>query len=174
MDVTTFDRLCRQVSGSVSRRRLSLGAATTAFGLAFANLNDDIDEADARRRKRRRRKNKRKGQQPGTPQPPGNTCTQTTCGNACVNLKSDNTNCGSCGKACGEGFTCCEGFCRRLASDNGNCGACGNECFLSGSRFCICGICLFCPLGAIGDHDACTCDCPAGQQNCGGVCRAVC
>lgn len=79
-----------------------------------------------------------------------------------------------CCPACRPGLKCCNGRCRATQTDNGNCGTCGNECFLSGSRFCACGMCVFCPLGATLSQATCSCDCPAEQTNCGGVCRASC
>ncbi|HEY1958920.1 MAG TPA: hypothetical protein VGH28_25080 [Polyangiaceae bacterium] len=47
------------------------------------------------------------------PQETAPTCTgtQTACGSACVDLQSDDANCGACGHACGTGSTCTSGFC---------------------------------------------------------------
>ena len=78
---------------------------------------------------------------------------QTACGGDagapyCANLKTDNGNCGSCGKACPSGQACVAGacagactqdqtlcagdggaaYCANLQSDNANCGACGALC----------------------------------------------
>ena len=90
---------------------------------------------------------------------------QTACGATCVNLQTDNTNCGSCGNACPTGQTCatgrcacatgtslCSGACVNLLTSNTNCGACGNAC----------------PTG-----QTCTvgrCACPTGQTACGTTC----
>lgn len=44
---------------------------------------------------------------------PGGECTpeQTDCDGACVDIFSDPQNCGACGMACGDGFTCDSGSC---------------------------------------------------------------
>jgi hypothetical protein len=78
----------------------------------------------------------------------------TDCGGSCVDLTSDNNNCGACGNACGEGMYCnsfgecdpsggggtittpvcaegltyCGGACVDLGSDPNNCGGCGAGC----------------------------------------------
>ncbi len=78
------------------------------------------------------------------------TCPQETpdtCEGACVDLDTDDTNCGECGNvcpsdetceggacrcgsgpACGSGLTCCNGACVNLLTDLNNCTACGNAC----------------------------------------------
>jgi hypothetical protein len=163
MDDTAFDDVARLAASTRSRRWFALKlAGGIAAGIAgFTMLEPETTEA----RKRRRRRKKRKGQ---------DRCELTVCDGQCVDLKSDQNNCGACGEACAEGLTCCDGVCRALESDNSNCGACGTECFLSGSRFCACGVCVFCPLGATIAAGSCSCDCPDGQTNCNGVCRDTC
>jgi hypothetical protein len=67
----------------------------------------------------------------------------TKCGNVCVQLGSDNLNCGACGNACGGGLVCsgggcavtcqagltnCSGSCVDTAIDDANCGTCANVC----------------------------------------------
>jgi len=42
---------------------------------------------------------------------------QTACGSACVTLATDTNNCGNCGRACSNGFTCTAGACA-LATGN--------------------------------------------------------
>jgi hypothetical protein len=66
---------------------------------------------------------------------------QTACGNACVNLLTDPSNCGACGNSCGAGAcsngtcTCsggylamCNGTCVNTSTDSNNCNGCGNVC----------------------------------------------
>jgi hypothetical protein len=73
---------------------------------------------------------------------------QTCCNGTCVNVDSDNTNCGACGNACSApqvcsagtchcsggpgcmaGETCCPGIgCVDLATDRNHCGACNKTC----------------------------------------------
>lgn len=169
MDSQRFDGLVRTFIASHSRRGLLAGTASVLMASwmhAFV-----VGETEARRRRKRKRRNKRKrrGGDAG-----GDQCEQTACNGLCVDVQSDPDNCGACDNACAADLACCDGRCRDLDRDNGNCGACGNECFLSGSRFCVCGACVFCPLGATLNSDTCTCDCPDGQTNCDGVCRDVC
>jgi hypothetical protein len=53
----------------------------------------------------------------------------TNCKGTCVNLTSNNGNCGSCGTICsGLSATCCNGKCTSLKSDVNNCGTCGHTC----------------------------------------------
>ena len=78
------------------------------------------------------------------------TCPQDapeTCNGVCVDLQSDEANCGACGvvcpegetcqagacrcggsRTCGSGLTCCSGTCVDLLTDLNNCTACGNVC----------------------------------------------
>jgi hypothetical protein len=68
---------------------------------------------------------------------------QTACNNICVDLATDEANCGACGKTCDVyvGFICskgrcvcsgdevdCDGFCADLDTDPYNCGTCGRSC----------------------------------------------
>jgi hypothetical protein len=123
------------------------------------------------------------------PCPPGSTCNwvgldapecksdcppgsgQTKCGDDCVNLQTDNNNCGSCGHVCVGSSACvnghctcnacgttgsnpysqiCDGQCVDLSSDPYNCGSCGNVCPDSVNGFrgiCNCGQCDGCAGG---------------------------
>lgn len=101
---------------------------------------------------------------------------QTYCRGRCVDLKTDPTHCGACGRTCSAGKQCINGRCRdsgggndcpagevrcgttcvNLSSDSSNCGSCGNVC-PSGSQ-CLNGTCS-------GGNE-----CPPGQTRCGTVC----
>lgn len=87
------------------------------------------------------------------------------CWAQCVDLISDEDNCGSCDNACGssqsciegscgcqEGYTDCGGSCVDLQFDFENCGSCGQEC--CHAEACVNGNCeLGCPQGLAGCHD---------------------
>ena len=101
--------------------------------------------------------------------PPGSG--QTKCGDQCVNLQTDNNNCGSCGHVCVGSSSCinghcgcntcgdsgnnpfsqiCGGQCTDTSSDPYNCGSCGNVCPDSVNGFrgiCNCGQCDGCAGG---------------------------
>ncbi len=68
---------------------------------------------------------------------------QTNCNGACVDLQSNNANCGICGNICGAGNRCqtarcvldcaaglteCSGTCVNLVTSEMHCGRCGNAC----------------------------------------------
>jgi hypothetical protein len=110
---------------------------------------------------------------------------QTGCGGGdagpalCTNLKTDNSNCGSCGnvcapaQACDDGacvFSCpsglvnCSGRCIDPATSNQFCGASGGCGADGGSAGTACGSGLTCSAGA------CTLICPTGLVSCGGKC----
>lgn len=68
---------------------------------------------------------------------PGPSC----CWKKCVNLMSDNLNCGFCGRRCWFGQTCCSGNCVDVMFDGWNCGACKNKCKIG--SFCKFGMCSY-------------------------------
>ena len=95
------------------------------------------------------------------------------CGNACVNVQLDPTNCGACGKACKAGQVCSAGSCAlgcfggtvQCAGPNGdvcvdpltspvNCGACGKAC----------------KAGEVCSAGQCGLSCAGGSTMCGGLC----
>jgi hypothetical protein len=65
---------------------------------------------------------------------------QRCCGGSCIDLGSDENNCGVCGNTCSAGRTCCSGACKDLASDTSNCGTCGTKCGSNTNR-CTAGQC---------------------------------
>ena len=68
---------------------------------------------------------------------PGRDC----CRKRCVNAKTDNLNCGECGKKCRYGEACCGGKCVNVLYDRKNCGRCKNKC--SKESFCQFGMCSY-------------------------------
>lgn len=77
-----------------------------------------------------------------------------SCDGTCVDLQTDEFNCGTCRDYCNAdwGETCCGGACVRLPQDPGNCGSCGNVC----------------PAGQRCNNGTCTAGaCSAGLSDCG-------
>ncbi len=66
---------------------------------------------------------------------------QDCCAGACIDTRSDESNCGACGAVCANGSTCCSGTCRTLATDVDNCGSCGSRCEGERSDRCTAGAC---------------------------------
>ena len=106
------------------------------------------------------------------------------CSLACVDVRSDTNNCGSCGAVCPPGDVCaggrcgqtcpadqaaCSGACVMLASDPTNCGRCGVVC--DQGRSCVAGSCA-CPAGQTRCGEACV-DTKTDSQNCG-ACETSC
>ncbi len=116
----------------------------------------------------------------------------------CVDTKTDNANCGGCGKACPAEQTCANGTCKSLCSagqvgcmpegggapycvsvqsDNTNCGSCGHVC--GGQQVCVMGACVgeclpnqkVCP-DSEGGAPLCA-DIQTDNENCGS-CGKVC
>ena len=95
------------------------------------------------------------------------------CGGACIELKSDNLNCGACGTACAAGKVCSAGACAETCStglsacptasptycadtlkDANNCGSCGTVC----------------ESGTACSSGECVTSCPTGEYACSGTC----
>jgi Stigma-specific protein, Stig1 len=90
---------------------------------------------------------------------------KTLCSGKCVNLQTDDKNCGSCGTVCSRGQSCvngtctsgggggggggcpsgqtkCNGKCVDLATDPNNCGSCGHVCPYGTNQLCCSGTCV--------------------------------
>jgi hypothetical protein len=85
----------------------------------------------------------------------------TLCGIRCINLNTDQNNCGRCGNVCPPGLdnappTCCNARCVDVSSDPNNCGKCGSVCT---PGVCCSGGC--CPPGSTCCGGGC---CPSGWQ----------
>ena len=91
------------------------------------------------------------------------------CGESCVNLATDPSNCGTCGTTCEVGLVCaggmcgvaciggtteCQDSCANLDVDPQNCGSCGNTC----------------PGGTVCSLGQCAVACGGGTTECDGVC----
>ena len=84
----------------------------------------------------------------------GITCNSglTGCNGACVDLTSDDQNCGSCNTVCGAnehcdngcvcdaGYTDCNGTCFNLQTDKNHCGNCSKVC--APGQSCVGGTCM--------------------------------
>ncbi|KAB2029697.1 hypothetical protein ES319_D05G181100v1 [Gossypium barbadense] len=53
---------------------------------------------------------------------------QFCCNRRCVDLKTDQYNCGRCGRTCNYSKICCEGKCVSPLSNEKHCGGCNNNC----------------------------------------------
>ncbi len=109
---------------------------------------------------------------------------ETRCGNICVNLQTDENNCGECGLpcaselsagvciggtcACSPGTTRCDDVCANTKRDPLNCGQCGNAC--PDAQECLDGACApeatVCPDGQTLCDDACV-NLQTDINNCG-------
>jgi len=112
---------------------------------------------------------------------PSSAC-ETCGGSACIDLRTDAQNCGTCGQACPSTATCVDGGCAcpgglaacgsgcaDLASDPDNCGACGAPC---GDLFCLTGACSA-DCGALASCSGACIDIMTDSRNCG-ACGADC
>lgn len=93
----------------------------------------------------------------------------TMCNGVCLDLNTDNNNCGFCGLRCRVNEICrvgrcgclstttmCGTTCSVLQSDNNNCGRCGLQC--AGGQQCLNSVCQT------------LIECPAGLTQCGNIC----
>ncbi len=108
----------------------------------------------------------------------------TNCGGTCVDLQSNNSNCGACGTLCSStggkscraglcqcpaGMTDCNGTCVSLATSSANCGACGEAC--ADGKTCQASLCA-CPTGTLECLGVCT-NVQTDKANCG-ACGVSC
>ncbi|XP_022137622.1 stigma-specific STIG1-like protein 1 [Momordica charantia] len=61
------------------------------------------------------------------------------CKKKCVNVETDQYNCGRCGKKCKHSKICCKGKCVNPMFNVKHCGGCNNEC--SKGSLCVYGMC---------------------------------
>ncbi|XP_039013716.1 stigma-specific STIG1-like protein 1 [Hibiscus syriacus] len=69
------------------------------------------------------------------------SATSTCCGNKCMDLATDDNNCGACNMKCKYREVCCRGECVDIAYDKRNCGACNHRC--QPGEFCVYGMCNY-------------------------------
>ncbi|XVE50698.1 hypothetical protein DITRI_Ditri01bG0184200 [Diplodiscus trichospermus] len=65
----------------------------------------------------------------------------TCCNNKCVDLATDNHNCGACKRKCRFTEVCCRGECVYLSFDKRHCGACNHRC--NPGEYCVYGMCNY-------------------------------
>lgn len=71
----------------------------------------------------------------------GSNSTMTCCNNKCIDVASDNDNCGACKNKCKFSQTCCRGQCVYVAYDKRHCGQCNHPCELG--ELCVYGLCNY-------------------------------
>jgi DNA-binding beta-propeller fold protein YncE len=131
MDGSPVDRFARALwSGGIARRTLARGLAGMVLAAGFANLDgEDADGKRGRKNAKKRRKGKKRrgggddggGGDGGDGGGGGNEpCPFTNCDGQCVDLESDNANCGACGRACVGDSICVGGFCAFAQGSEGD------------------------------------------------------
>ncbi|KAL5802423.1 hypothetical protein ACOSQ4_030728 [Xanthoceras sorbifolium] len=63
----------------------------------------------------------------------------TCCNNKCMDLSTDQHNCGACKRKCKFTEACCRGQCVNLSFDKRHCGYCNNRC--KPGQYCVYGMC---------------------------------
>jgi len=91
------------------------------------------------------------------------------CGGVCVNLQSDNKNCGKCNTACAAGQVCSSGVCA-LSCQSGLI-ECSKTCVNPFSDNQHCGKCNFaCKAGEVCSGGTCKLSCPGALSKCNNTC----
>ncbi|XVF57502.1 hypothetical protein PTKIN_Ptkin06aG0210500 [Pterospermum kingtungense] len=65
----------------------------------------------------------------------------TCCNNKCVDLATDDHNCGACKNKCKFTQVCCRGECVYTSFDKRHCGACNHRC--DPGEYCVYGMCNY-------------------------------
>ncbi|KAG2310623.1 hypothetical protein Bca52824_022180 [Brassica carinata] len=71
----------------------------------------------------------------------GANSTMACCNNKCMDLSTDDKNCGACKNKCKFGQTCCRGQCVYVSYDKRHCGECNHRCKLG--ELCVYGLCNY-------------------------------
>ncbi|KAG2244835.1 hypothetical protein Bca4012_023020 [Brassica carinata] len=71
----------------------------------------------------------------------GSNSTVTCCNNQCIDVASDDKNCGACKNKCKFSQTCCGGQCVYLSYDKRHCGQCNHPCEMD--ELCVYGLCNY-------------------------------
>ncbi|KAJ0251443.1 Stigma-specific STIG1-like protein 1 [Hirschfeldia incana] len=71
----------------------------------------------------------------------GSNSTVTCCNNKCIDVASDDKNCGACKNKCKFSQTCCRGQCVYLSYDKRHCGQCNHPC--EQGELCVYGLCNY-------------------------------
>ncbi|CAH8318244.1 unnamed protein product [Eruca vesicaria subsp. sativa] len=71
----------------------------------------------------------------------GSNSTVTCCNNKCIDVASDDKNCGACKNKCKFSQTCCRGQCVYLSYDKRHCGQCNHPCEFG--ELCVYGLCNY-------------------------------
>lgn len=96
----------------------------------------------------------------------------TTCGDVCVDVQTDSSNCGACGTVCSAGQRCTAGAC--VLSCPGQQQVCGLTCADTKNDPHNCGGCgTTCEFGQRCESSSCVATCTPGLTDCSGACVAT-
>ncbi|KAJ4869161.1 Stigma-specific protein Stig1 protein [Raphanus sativus] len=70
-----------------------------------------------------------------------NSTTVTCCNNKCIDVASNDKNCGACKNKCKFSQTCCRGQCVYVAYDKRHCGQCNHPCEMG--ELCVYSLCNY-------------------------------